>query len=365
MRRFKCTAAYVGSGYDGWQSQKNGRSVQEKIEEVLSFVAHKRIPITASGRTDRGVSARGQVFMFDCDMDISARKWQGVLNRKLPGDIHITHIEETDELFHARYNVRLKQYDYLINTGPYDVFLKDTAYQTPVKMDARKMQEASRYLVGTHDFSSFNANTYEETPNQVRTVTDITIRQEGDLIRMSFTGKGFLRYMVRMMSGVLMEVGKGKIPPEEVKRILDARSKTAVNKNAPACGLTLVRVDYFEIAALNEQAMIREFLTGDELPYDWQLEDLEKRAAGKILPRAYAFTGRHCQQVRGWLYLYEDNGLKAEFVLKDPDRDYKAALSLKEGILAWAGKQNNGNPVPLEFEDPENAKNRLAEAEND
>ena len=178
MKRFRSTVSYCGAAYDGWQSQRNGQSVQEQIEEALHAIAHQKINITASGRTDAGVNARAQVFHFDCDMDLSARKWMGALNGRLPKDIHIMDVQETDHLFHARYNVRMKQYDYRINLGPYDVFTKDIAYQCPVSLDVEKMEEASKVLIGTHDFTSFNSNPLSETPDQTRTVKDIVFSRE-------------------------------------------------------------------------------------------------------------------------------------------------------------------------------------------
>ena len=346
MRRFRCTVSYVGNAYDGWQSQRNGRSVQEQIEEVLHAIAHTKINITASGRTDAGVSARAQVFHFDSDMDLSARKWMGALNGRLPKDIHIMDIEETDQLFHARYNVRMKQYAYRVNLGPYDVFTKDTAYQCPVKLDTGKMEQASKYLIGTHDFTSFNSNPLSETPDQVRTVTDIVFEKNGNILTMYFTGKGFLRYMVRMMSAALIEVGKGKMEPEGVKRMLDARSKTIARKNAPANGLTLEWVDYFEVCALNEQAMIREFLAMDEkMPAP--LTKLEGDVKEAAWPRIYAMTTRSSQQLLGvFRALSKAQGCVLEVF---DENDLPKAQSLREQLTEWLRKNGTDEDAALEI----------------
>ena len=333
MTRYRCTVAYDGAAYDGWQSQKNGRSVQEAIEEALHAIAHTRVIITASGRTDAGVSAKAQVFHFDSDMDLSPRKWMGAINGKLPKDIHIMHMEETYGHFHARYNVRMKQYAYRINLGPYDVFTRDIAYQCPVKLDVEKMKEASRYLIGTHDFTSFNSNPLSETPNQVRTVKDITFEQNGNILTMYFTGKGFLRYMVRMMSAALIEVGRGKMEPQSVQRMLEARSKTIARKNAPANGLTLERVDYFDICALSEEAMIREFLEGDELPEGTELSMYEEAAEKDIWPRTYAMTTRSSQEMLGYMHaLSREEGCLIEVF---DENDLPKALGLKAQIEEW------------------------------
>lgn len=338
MTRFKCTVAYNGAAYDGWQSQKNGRSVQEQIEEVLHAIAHQKINITASGRTDAGVSARAQVFHFDCDMDLSARKWMGALNGRLPKDIHIMAVEETGRLFHARYNVRMKQYDYRVNLGPYDVFTKDFAYQCPIRLDVAKMEEASKVLIGTHDFTSFNSNPLSETPDQTRTLRNIVFSKEGDILKMSFTGKGFLRYMVRMMSAALIEVGRGRMDKEGLVRMLEARSKTIARKNAPANGLTLEWVDYFEICALSEEAMIREFLEGDILYEGKSLTELEQAVKDSAWPRSYALTTRSSQEILGIMHAVSlEEGCLIEVFSED---DLSRAEGLKPQIEEWLMKQN-------------------------
>ena len=287
MKRFRCTVAYVGAAYNGWQSQANGNGVQDIIEEAIFRVAKERISVKASGRTDAGVSARGQVFHFDTEKELTARKWMGAINCFLPKDIRIMSVEETDRLFHARYCVKMKQYDYCINIGPYDVFTRDTAYQCPVQLDIGKMEEASRYLIGTHDFTSLNSSPLSEYPDQVRTVKDIVFHREGNILRISYYGKGFLRYMVRMMIAQLIEAGKGRIQPSDIPEILEQKSRTSFRKNAPANGLTLVKVDYFEVLALSKEFMVREILDGDDLSaYPENI--------------THVFTERHSQTVYGY-----------------------------------------------------------------
>lgn len=338
MKRYRCTVAYCGAAYSGWQSQKNDTSVQEQIESVLHEIAHAKINIVASGRTDAGVNARGQVFHFDTDLEMSARKWMGALNGHLPKDIHIMDVQETDRLFHARYCVRRKQYDYRINLGPYDVFTRDTAYQCPVKLDVEKMKEASKYFIGTHDFTSFNSNTLAETPNQVRTVNDIVFTQEGNILKMSFHGKGFLRYMVRMMAAQLVEVGRGRLQPEDIQKMLDARSKTIARKNAPANGLTLEKVEYFEICALDEEVMIREYLADDDLPEGKTIEQLEKEVGDHAWPRFYIMTYRTSQQQLGTMCaVSKEEGCIVEV---HTETDLKRAVNLREQLMEWL--KNNG-----------------------
>ncbi|MBQ7992985.1 MAG: tRNA pseudouridine(38-40) synthase TruA [Solobacterium sp.] len=333
MKRYRCTVAYCGAAYSGWQSQRNGTSVQEQIESVLHDIAHAKINIIASGRTDAGVNASAQVFHFDTELEMTPRKWMGAINGHLPKDIHIMDVQETDHLFHARYCVRRKQYDYRINLGPYDVFTRDTAYQCPVKLDVEKMKEASKYLIGTHDFTSFNSNTLAETPNQVRTVYDIVFTREGNILKLSFHGKGFLRYMVRMMAAQLVEVGRGRLQPEDIQKMLEARSKTIARKNAPANGLTLEKVEYFEICALNEEVMIREFLADDDLPEGHTIDSLERDVSESKWPRLYVMTYRTSQQQLGIMSaISPEEGCLVEVYT---ETDFKRAEDLHAQLQEW------------------------------
>ena len=264
MIRYKCTVAYSGANYCGWQTQKNGNSVQEYIESALERIFDSPVRIMAAGRTDAGVNAWGQVFQFDSEKDIGERKLMGALNGFLPKDIHIRKVEKKDRLFHVRYCVKEKQYDYRINLGEYDVFSRDFAYQCPYPVDAEKMEEASRYLVGTHDFTSFNSNTLRETPDQVRTIDSIVFTREKDMLTISYRGRGFLRYMVRMMTGALLEVGRGRMEPEDIGRMLAAKSKTVSRRNAHPEGLTLAEITYFDVLAQTDHLTVRETLPEDE-----------------------------------------------------------------------------------------------------
>lgn len=319
MIRYKCTVSYDGRNYSGWQTQKKGNSIQEHIEHALFQLTHKKINITAAGRTDKGVNARGQVFHFDSDLEMSPRKWKGAINNFLPEDIHIMDVEEKDERFHARYSVKRKQYDYRIHFGEYDVFSKDYTYQCPYKVNIPLMKKASKLFIGTHDFTSFNSNSLKETPDQVRTIEDIIFTIEGEYLTISFIGRGFLRYMVRMLVAQLLDVGSGKQTIEELKEKFELKSKRVSRKNAPSEGLTLVKIDYFEVLALNQTYMIREYLPEDKLPKGLTLK--------KAYQKHYAFTERHSQIILGDIeikgkkvisHLY-DESLQAclEVLLKD------------------------------------------------
>lgn len=347
MRRFRCTVSYKGRNYDGWQSQRSGRSVQETIEAAIARIAGKRTVITAAGRTDAGVNAHGQVFHFDSDMNLSAYKWKGAINGFLPEDIHIMDVQETDERFHARYCVRMKQYDYRIQLDHYDVLTADYAWQCPYELDIERMKEASRCFVGTHDFTSFNSSSLSEYPDQVRTVKDIVFEQDGSLLKISFIGKGFLRYMVRMMTAQLIDAGRGKTGPEDIRRMMDERSKRASGRNAEPQGLTLEHIDYFEICALNEEGMVREYLDGDILPQGRTLTELEGAVRDGKLPRIYAFSTRHSQTILGYFEVTDRE--KGRFCLYDSS-SIPAAESLLDQLQEWAAKKGFAESFEISFE---------------
>lgn len=315
MKRYKCTVSYVGANYEGWQSQNDHGSIQEHLEEVISKIANEPIRIMGSGRTDAGVNARGQVFMFDTQRDMSCRKWMGAINAFLPKDIHILNVEEEDMNFHARYCVRYKKYSYRVNDGPYDVFTKDIADQCQMPLDIERMEQCTHVFEGTHDFTSFNSSPLSEYPDQVRTVYKINLIREGHMIRMDFYGKGFLRYMVRMMAAAIIDVGKHKKTITDVQQMLDKKDRTIPRHNAPAQGLTLEYVDYFDMVALNHLGQIREYIYSDPLPdSSWNLVQIGKDIQEENYPQYYYFCTRNTQESLG--YFVVDSNI-SELVLFD------------------------------------------------
>ena len=282
MSRYKCLIQYDGTAYSGWQSQSDGTGIQDHIEAVLTKIAQNPISISGSGRTDAGVHARGQVFHFDSDAKLNPYKWKGALNGLLPKDMHILDVEEVDEeLFHARFCVKSKTYEYLIHKGEYDIFSRNHAYQCKEELDVEAMKDAARVFIGKHDFSSFCANPLDDYPDQVRTVTSINIVENDEEIRMIFSGDGFLRYQVRMMSAALIEIGAHRMTKEELKDVLEAKDKQAFRKNAPAHGLTLVQVEYFELLAKTDVLLARE-------PFEEECETYEMDAVN-IRSMAFPF----------------------------------------------------------------------------
>ena len=240
--RYKAIVSYDGTAYQGWQKQPDKNSVQAKIDTAFSRLSQHGVKITGAGRTDKGVHAFGQVFHFDCDKEF--KDITKSINSQLPEDIRIVSCKPVSDEFHSRYDAKWKHYSYIINTGKFNPIQRNYAYQLGIELDEEKMQEAAKVLVGTHDFSSFNATRKDEIEDQVRTIYKIEVKRRGSLVTVDYYGDGFLRYMIRMMTGALIEAGKGKITAEDIQNIMEKMDKTACNYNVPACGLYLIEISY-------------------------------------------------------------------------------------------------------------------------
>ena len=242
--RYQAIVVYDGTAYSGWQIQPDRPSIQAELNKALGSISGEDIHVTGSGRTDGGVHAYGQVFHFDMErvLDDPVRAF----NSRLPEDIHIRKIMPVNDDFHARYDACWKHYDYLINNGEYDPLKRNYSawVRTPLNIDL--MKQAAEVFLGTHDFTSFNATKTEEIADQIRTIYDINIMKEKDMIRISFYGSGFLRYMVRMMAATLIEIGREKINNSDIIEMLKAEDKNACGYNSPACGLYLMEVGYHD-----------------------------------------------------------------------------------------------------------------------
>jgi tRNA pseudouridine38-40 synthase len=245
MIRYKCIISYDGSGFSGYQVQPKKRTVQSVIETVLTKM-HKGRPvkISASGRTDAGVHAKGQVIHFDSPLSLPVEKWELALNSMLPEDISVLSVEESDSAFHARFDANGKEYRYYLSQSPKrDPFQRNFAFHYPYPLNLEAMREASAYLLGTHDFSSF-CSARTEVEDKVRTIETIEILQDEERISFRFIGNGFLYNMVRILVGTLIEVGSGKRQPEELVEILEKRDRRYAGKTAPGQGLYLWQVFY-------------------------------------------------------------------------------------------------------------------------
>jgi tRNA pseudouridine38-40 synthase len=245
MQRFKCIISYDGTGFSGYQVQPNKRTVQSEFEAVLAKM-HKGtvVKVSASGRTDAGVHAKGQVIHFDSPLDIPMEKWAMALNSLLPDDLSVLSVEKAKDTFHARYDAIGKEYRYYLQMSSVrDPFQRNYAYQYPYKLDLETIKEASKYLIGTHDFTSF-CSAKTEIEDRIRTINAIEITLEGDKLCFRFVGNGFLYNMVRILVGTLLEVGTGDRLPSDIQDIIAKRDRRFAGKTAPGHGLYLWKVFY-------------------------------------------------------------------------------------------------------------------------
>lgn len=236
---------YDGTRYGGWQKQKDtDNTIQGKIEEVLSRMTGQEISIQGAGRTDAGVHARGQVANTWMETEKSCQEICQYMNQYLPEDIEIVQVSQVQERFHSRLNAREKVYQYRIAVGFHkNVF--ERKYQCPLheNLDGAAMKKAAQLLTGTHDFKSFCANK-KMKKSTVRSLRSIEVEELPQEIVLTYTGDGFLYNMVRILTGTLIEVGRGKRTPEQMTEILKAKNREAAGFTAPARGLTLLEVRY-------------------------------------------------------------------------------------------------------------------------
>jgi len=245
--RYFMSFSYDGSLFKGYQKQPKMRTVQGELEKVLKQINdNKKVEVHASGRTDAGVHALNQKAHFDLDINITPSNLLKGLNSLLPEDIYVKKIDTVSDNFHARFNAIGKEYVYIINMGEYNPIERNYVYQYNKKLDVVEMERAMKYLEGTHDFKSFT-KTDEEKEDYIRTLSQTNlIRDPKDVnkITLVFVGTGFLRYMVRNMVGILIEVGEGKRRSEEVINILREKDRTKAGKTANPEGLYLKNVFY-------------------------------------------------------------------------------------------------------------------------
>ena len=242
--RYLIKFSYDGTNYAGFQTQKGLPTIQEEIEKALTKVNNGvYTTITATGRTDKGVHALCQYGHADISVNINEGKLKRALNSNLPEDIHVIETKIVADNFHARYNVKEKEYKYLINIGEYNPIDRNHVFQYNYRLDIENMKKAIKYFIGTKDYRAFVTENKEKN-NCLRTITDAYIEQDNDLISIIFKGDGFLRYQVRNMVGVLIKVGENKISPNDVEKIIESRDRCKAGKTAPAEGLYLTNVKY-------------------------------------------------------------------------------------------------------------------------
>lgn len=243
-RNIKLTIEYDGTDYHGWQSQDNALSIQSVITDAIEKIAGEKVKLYGSGRTDAGVHAFGQVANFHTKCGIPVGKIPAALNSILPDDIVIKNAEEVSRSFHSRYSCRGKTYRYVILNSPMpSAFMRNKVAHFPHALDIEAMREACGYLCGTKDFSAFCA-AGSSVKDFTRTITAADIKKKGDIIEFTVTGNGFLRNMVRIIVGTLIEVGRGKMSPEEFGAVIDSRNRKNAGMTMPAHGLYLEEVFY-------------------------------------------------------------------------------------------------------------------------
>ena len=242
--RYLMTFSYDGTNYSGYQVQPNKLTVEKNIEDKLTMInGNKNVKICATGRTDAKVHAINQMAHFDLINDLNPEKLRISLNKLINDDIYIKKIKIVNDDFHARFSVKKKEYVYILNMGEYDPIKRNYEYQYCKKLDVNKMKEAIKYMEGTHDFQNLSSNEIKEK-STIKTIYSAKIKKEKDKLIFTFCGNGFLRYMVRVMVGVLIEVGKDKIDVDDIPLIIDGTYNKNYKKVANPEGLYLNNVEY-------------------------------------------------------------------------------------------------------------------------
>ena len=244
---FKIVVEFDGTRYHGWQIQDRDTTVQQVLENALATMIGAPTKVIGSGRTDAGVHALGQCAHFSSRTTIGPEAFRNGLNSLLPDDIVIRECRRVAPAFHARYDALSKHYRYQLRNHPLPSAIgRRYAWHVRQPLDLRSMSSAAARLTGTHDFKAFEGAGSPRS-NTERTIFSAELNEESDgLITIDFQGSGFLRYMVRNMVGALVAVGRGKLTPEDITRILESRDRTLAPATAPAHGLFLVSVDYGE-----------------------------------------------------------------------------------------------------------------------
>jgi tRNA pseudouridine38-40 synthase len=245
LRNIKITLAYDGTDFQGWQTQPGFRTVQETLEKALAqLTGEERVRVNASGRTDAGVHALGQVANFYSNTHLAPDVLVRAVNAHLPHDVTVFTAEDMPQAFDANHDAARKLYRYIIHDGPVPgPFMRRYCCQSRHELDARFMREAAQALLGRHDFHSFETD-WPNRMSSVRTITHLGVNRLGPWLWLDVEADGFLYNMVRAIAGTLMNVGRGYWPPGKVAEILHAADRRQAGPNAPARGLFLVRVTY-------------------------------------------------------------------------------------------------------------------------
>lgn len=243
-RNIRLVLSYDGSEFSGWQVQPGLRTIQETVENALKTILKEKIRIHAAGRTDAGVHAFGQVAAFNTDSVILPDDLLKAINSMLPADVAVTVVQDVGLNFHPRYSAKSKTYAYAINMSPVkNPLFSRYALHIKHNLDIEAMENAAHFFLGEHDFASF-MGVGTPVKSTVRTVMESAIFGSGDMLYYAIKGNGFLRHMVRNIVGTLLQVGKKKTDPSDIKRIIDSRNRAEAGPTAPPHGLYLISVEY-------------------------------------------------------------------------------------------------------------------------
>ncbi len=235
---------YDGTAYSGWQRQRSGVGIQQRVEDAVAAVADERVDVVCAGRTDAGVHASGQVAHFDTSAERSERGWLLGVNSNLPDDINLTWVRPVADDFHARFSATARSYRYrILNRLVRSALERHRAWWVHQSLDADAMHEAAQALIGEHDFSAFRAAGCQASTAR-REVTAISVVRNGDWLTLDVTANAFLQHMVRNITGTLVRIGAGEEPVAWAGDVLAGRDRTRGGMAAPPHGLTLVRVTY-------------------------------------------------------------------------------------------------------------------------
>lgn len=246
MRRIKLIVAYDGTEYSGWQIQPEAPTIEMYLDKAIRELTGENVHVTGASRTDAGVHAYGNVAVFDTESTIPGDRFTFALNRFLPDSIVIQDSWEVSVDFHPRHCNTRKTYEYrILNTAVPLPQKRNFTWHVAGSIDIEKMKEAAAYIVGEHDFKSFCC-VRTQAESTVRTIYSLEVLQEGSEIIIRIKGNGFLYNMVRIITGTLIQVGKGRFKPEYVKQMLRAKDRTVAGQTAPPQGLTLVGIEYVD-----------------------------------------------------------------------------------------------------------------------
>lgn len=242
--KFLIKFAYDGTNFSGFQYQPGKRTIEEELNKVLTKINNNhKTTIVATGRTDAKVHALSQYAHVNLDVNITEYKLKRAMNSYLDDDIHVLEVKKVDDSFHARYNVLSKTYKYYINLGEYNPTRRNYELQYNHTLNIEKMKEAIKVFLGEHDYRAFVTQN-KEKDNCIRAITKAEIEEKNNILIITFTGNGFLRYQVRNMVGILIRIGENKLTKEQLFEILLSCDRTKSGKTAPACGLYLEKVDF-------------------------------------------------------------------------------------------------------------------------